>query len=230
MPKISKLLTGDEKSLHLFSNDLLWGCRYHAMQASQSQHAYRTFTSNLSCVLFAGSFLEAKLNELSADVVGLEPKEPKAPLAFWKVLHNLRKDLGVKEKWNLIASVSNGKLWDSSCEPFQSYDLIVSLRNELVHYKGEYATVSEPPVNKINALLQRFEGAGFTTLGLPADPGWISRLLSSKELGTWISATVDDLDMKFDHFLTGTKFTDQDRTIYELLNGPHHDPFRNAQS
>jgi len=65
MPKISKLLTGDEKSLHLFSNDLVWGCRYHAMQASQSQHTYSTFTANLSCVLFAGSFLEAKLNERS---------------------------------------------------------------------------------------------------------------------------------------------------------------------
>lgn len=82
--------------------------------------------------------------------------------------------------------------------------------------------------NKINALLEHYEGAGFTIVGLPADPGWISRLLSSKELRTWISATVDDFDMKFDHYLTGTAFTDQDRTIYELLNGPHHDPFGNV--
>jgi hypothetical protein len=227
MPKFSKLLTGDGKSLHVFSSDLVWGCRYHATQAKQSQDTYRTFTANLSCILFAGSFLEARLNELSAEMVELEPKEPNAPLAFWRVFHNLRKNLGVKEKWDLIASVSNGKLWDSSCEPFQSYDLIFSLRNELVHYKGEYATVSEPPVKKINDLLQRFNVSGFAIVGLdiPIDPGWISRLLSSSELGSWISTTVDELDMKFDHYLTGTEFTEQDRTIYQLLNGPHHDPF-----
>jgi hypothetical protein len=200
MPKISTFLNDDKKSLHLFSSDLVWGCRHHAMLAGQSQDTYRTFTANLSCILFAGSFLEAKLNELSAEMVESETEQrPKAPLAFWKVLHSLRKSLGIMEKWNLLASVSNGKLWDSSSDPFQSYDLILSLRNELVHYKGEYSTVCEPPVNKINALVQRFKVPEFTVagLGIPIEPGWITRLLSSKELGGWISATVDDFDMKF---------------------------------
>jgi hypothetical protein len=186
----------------------------------------KSFLPTFLAYFSPGSFLEAKLNELSAEMVTHESGEPKAPLAFWKTVHDLRKDLGWKDKWNLIASASNGKVWDSSCDPFQSYDLINSLRNELVHYKAEYAAVSEPRVKKINDLLQRFAEPEFATFAFPGQPDWVSRLLPSKKLGAWISETVDHFDMKFDHYLSGTEFTDTDQTVYQLRNAPHHDPFR----
>jgi hypothetical protein len=217
------ILLDSGKSLYLFSHDLVWGCRHYAKEAQQSQHVYGTFLANLSCILFGSSFLEARLNELSAELVAIGGA-PNVPLAFWRTLHDMRKTLKAEDKWNLIASVSNGKLWDSSREPFQSYDQIINLRNDLVHYKGEYATLSTPPANKLKGLLTQFKGPGFSIPG--GAPKWISQLLTAKKLGSWISATIDDLDMNFDHHLTGTEITEQEKDIYKLLNDARHDPFR----
>jgi len=217
------ILLGGGKSLHLFSHDLVWGCRHYAKEAQQSQHPYGTFLANLSCILFGSSFVEARLNQLSAEMIA-SGDAPKVPLAFWRTLHDIRKTLKVEDKWNLIASVSNGMLWDSSRVPFQSYDQIINLRNELVHYKGEYATVSKLPANRLKALLTKFKGPGFSIPGRP--PKWISQLLTAKKLGSWISATIDDFDMNFDHYLTGMEMTKLEEDIYKHLNDARHDPFR----
>ena len=215
MPKIIKLFANNE-SLYLFSDDLMWGCRYYAKQSREASHDYVVFLSNTSCILLAASMLEAKINELIANVVGLNSETAKVPLPFWRVLHDSRKELSYKEKWNLIASASNGVLWDLSREPFQSYDLIVSLRNELVHYKGEYGKGAAPPVKKIEGLLQRFKGPGFVFLGAPDDTHWVTELLSAKGLAEWVSETVDEFDMKFDHLLAGADFSEHEKWIYEM--------------
>ena len=224
MPLQSKLLSGDEKSLYHFSNDLVWGCRFYARQATEASSEYLRMMANMSCVFLGGSYLEARLNELSANVVAL-PGELHVPRAFWEVLHDRRRDPSFKDKWDLIASVSKGRLWDSASEPFQSYDHIVSLRNELVHYKGEYGNVSEPAVAKIRGLLTRFKGPGFAILGMPDEPSWITVLLTCVELGDWVSKTVDDFDMRFDHYLSGRELSDMDRSIYEMQQVSRN-PFR----
>src|SRR5262245_29349255 len=102
---LSKLLHSGE-SLYLFSDDLVWGCWYYAEQANNANNEYVVFLANTSCVFLGASFLEAKLNELTAEMVVDNPAEPNVPISFWKVVHEARKDLSSKEKWNLIASVS----------------------------------------------------------------------------------------------------------------------------
>jgi hypothetical protein len=220
VPLQSKLLTPDGKALYLFSNDLVWGCRYYARQARQASSEYLRLVANMSCVFLGGSYVEARLNELTANVTAVAG-EPPTPLPFWQVLHGRRRDLGFKDKWDLIASVSKGQQWDASKEPFQSYDDIVSLRNELVHYKADYGDMSEPTVARMRGLLRRFKGAGF---GYP-DASWVTVLLTADELGEWVSKTVDSFDMTFDHLLSGKEMTDMDRTMYALRNASQ-DPFR----
>lgn len=227
MPRLSKLLTTGA-CLYLFSHDLVWGCRHYARVAKEAQSDFEVSLANTSSVLMAASVLEAKLNELSAQVTALSPEEPRAPLAFWKVLHDVRKDMKFKDKWNLIASVSGGEVWDASREPFQSYELITSVRNELVHYKSEYGEGGKPPVRKIEALIQRFKGAGFVFTFEPTDASWVSTLLTARELAEWVAEVVEEFDMKFDHLLTGAAFTDQDRWLYERQKATGNPFIRNA--
>ena len=223
MPRISKLLTSGE-SLYHFSDDIVWGCRYYARQSRKVDSNYSAFVFNASCVFLAGSFLDAKLNELTAQVISLGSKNTFIPLPFWRTVHESRKTLSFKDKWNLISSASNGTTWNAEEEPFQSYDLIVSLRNELVHYKPEYGKTTEPPIKKIKALLKRFKGPGFISVVSPADTYWVTELLSSRQLSTWVSETVDIFDMKFEHLLSAKEFTDNDKFMYQL-RAVSHDPW-----
>ncbi|MBX3628092.1 MAG: hypothetical protein KF892_23990 [Rhizobacter sp.] len=214
MPQLIKHLE-TEQSLYLFSDDLVWGCRYYAAQAEQAPHDFERYLATTSCVFMAASVLEAKLNELIANVVGMNSKTTYLPFPFWKVLHETRKDFSYKDKWNLIAAASRGTVWDSGAEPFQSYELIASLRNELIHYKGEVGQSAKPPVKKINALLERFKGPGYVFLAAPTDTHWVTELLSSKELAKWIADAVDDLDMRFDSLLSGKELTEHEKNTYE---------------
>ena len=47
---------------------------------------------------------------------------------------------------------------------------------------------------------------------------WVSTLLTDRELVQWVSETVEEFDMKFDHLLTGAEFTEQDKWLYERQN------------
>lgn len=204
------------KTLYHFSDDLRLGCRYHASLAAALDSGFDTTIASISAILMAASFVEARLNELSAQMVD---GKPIAPAAFWRVIHERRKDIKFKDKWNLVASVSGGCEWDASREPFHSYDLIVTLRNELVHYKGEYGDGEDPPAKAIRSLIARFNDGDvmaepFDILG----EHWIVRLLSAPGLAGWVADTVDEFDKRFDHLLAGREFTDQDRIHWELLN------------
>lgn len=217
--RISKNLSSG-KTLYHFSEDLRSGCRYYAKLAAALDSGFDTTMASTSAILMAASFVEARLNELSAEMVSNDGN-PRAPAAFWRVVHDRRKDLNFKDKWNLVASVSGGHAWDGAREPFQSYDLIVTLRNELVHYKGEYGDGEAPPVRSIRSLLAKFNDGD--VLAEPFDETlgqqWVVRLLSATGLTGWIADTVDEFDKHFDHLLTGREFTEQDRLLYELRTG-----------
>ena len=215
MPNITKNLING-KSLYHYSNDIVWSCRHYASLTKKEEHPYSIYIYNNSCVFMAGSFLEAKLNELTAQVFDNGPGNTDRECGILKIIHDERKSLSLKSKWNLISSTLGGQIWDSSKDPFQSFDLIISLRNELVHYKPEYEEVSKPSVKKINDLVACFKSKGFVSIIEPEKEYWVTTLLSSAELSSWISSIVCEFDMKFDFFLTGKEFTKMDETIYKV--------------
>ena len=57
----------------------------------------------------------------------------------------------------MIASLGGGTLWDNGKEPLQWYSVIVALRNELIHYKGQFLGKDEAPSKKIKDLLMKFQ-------------------------------------------------------------------------
>ena len=197
--------------MYLFSDDLFWGCKYYAAKAKKASKPFEIIASNTSCVFYAGSFLEAKVNEFIALTASGMNKDTKPTIKFWQVLFELQKDMKLKEKWNLIASIKPGRQWEGAVEPFQSYDLLLTLRNELVHYKGRFSKDDDLPIKKLKALTQRFKGLKDIKIKAMGVSCWVHELLTASDLGCWIAGIIDDLDINFEVYLFNQKLTDEER-------------------
>lgn len=199
-------------ALQHFSEDLVWSCRHHAEIAATDQNPYVVYVTNMACVFSAASFLEARLNELTAQCTGPLANPRKLSPELWQTIHDMRKSLSHVQKWNLIASAAGGTVWSNDKEPFQSYDLLVSFRNEMVHYKGEFGNGIDPPIKKIRSLQKRLK------VPIEAAPrtSWFASLLYSPLLGRWASELVDDFDLRFDNLLAGEPLSDEQKDRYAL--------------
>ena len=139
-------------AMHMFSSDLIKGCNSFAEKAKAASKNEEVRFFNTACIFFATSAIEAKVNEWISVSQQCFKDEPKA---FWHALAPLAKKLKIDEKWNLIASSENGILWDNSREPFQSFELITLLRNELGHFKGQFLPKDAPTKKKIKGLMNK---------------------------------------------------------------------------
>jgi len=179
-------------SMQMFSHDLLDGCIMFAELAKKAQSENKIRCYNTACIFFATSSIEAKINEWISIAQACYKDEPKS---FCHSLAPLVKKLTLSEKWNLIAANENGTLWDKSKEPFQSYELIISLRNELTHYKGQFLEKGGAPNRKIKDLMNRFGIKGKSKFVEDDTYSWVHDLLSCRELGKWIASRI----IKFDN-------------------------------
>ena len=102
-----------------------------------------------------------------------------------------QKALSLKGKWNLIATISQGAKWDSGSEPFQSYELVTALRNELVHFKGELLGKDEAPNRKINGLMAQLGIESGATFIEDDASSWVADLLMHRELGRWVFERIE---------------------------------------
>jgi hypothetical protein len=191
------------KGVYGFSHDLLVGCREFAEFSKAANDNNAAFSMNIACALFGGSYLEARLNEEIAQMANGPGRKIRPTRKFWTVLYEDQKDMAPKQKWNLIASTYRGRLWDPSVEPFQSYDLVLSLRNELAHYKGIVTRKSDPPVKKLRALMARFKGPRDPMMKAFRVASWVDELLSAPEPGSWVAGVIEHFDVNFDLLLFG---------------------------
>lgn len=175
--------TQSRTAMFPFSFDLINGCHYFAQAAASESETKRRRYLNTACVIFAAGTIEAVLNELIA-VHAMPGNQSNPNAAFYSALSSAQKAISLKDKWNLFASVRGGHTWDSAAEPFQSYDTIITIRNELLHYKADFLGHLEPPVNRIRPLLHLF--------GIPETRTgdnivlWLHALLESRGLGAWV--------------------------------------------
>lgn len=169
-----------------FSFDLTGGFIYFADAAAVEEDIHRRRYFNTACIVFAAGAIEAVINErISLEAVLLNSV---AKRSFYEALAAAQRSISLKDKWNLFVSVRGGDHWDSGQEPYQSYDTIITIRNELLHYKADFLGHLEPPVNRIRPLLARF--------GVPNeradDPHvhWLDALLETRDLGNWVKDRV----------------------------------------
>jgi hypothetical protein len=188
-------------AMHMFSSDLIRGCQDFAEKARNADTDEKARIYNTACLFFATSMIEAKLNEWISIMQVCFKDEPKS---FWHALAPLVKSLKNDEKWNLIATQhENSTLWDNGKEPFQSFSLIVSLRNEIVHYKGELLPKDTPPLKKIKGLMD-FLGVQSRASFVEDDcSAWAYDLLNSRNLGPWVAAKTSEFEGQLMALLNG---------------------------
>lgn len=175
-----------QQSMYPFSFDLTGGFVYFADAAAVEDDRKRRRYFNTACIVFAAGAIEAVINErisLESRLIDSKSKRP-----FYEALAAAQRSISLKDKWNLFVSIRGGSRWDSAIEPYQSYDTIITVRNELLHYKADFLGHLEPPVNRIRPLLMRF--------GVPGERAdepsvaWLNALLESRDLGIWVKDKV----------------------------------------
>jgi len=186
--------------MDMFSADLINGCRMFANMAKETKSVNEVKHYNTACIFFATNSIEAKINEGVSIAQVCFKDEPKS---FCHSLSPIMKKLKLSEKWDLIASNENGTLWDNSKEPFQSYELISSLRNELIHYKGMLLPKDEAPNRRIKGLMDRFGIKSNSTFIEDDCSGWVSDLLNCRELGSWVAERTEDFSGNILSLLNG---------------------------
>ncbi len=210
----------DGQHLYRFSADILMLVRQNAHMVAKSADDGLIFHLNLSSIFLAGSFLEANLNEEIALCAYNPSPDIKPTPQFWVTLGEMQKDLTVIEKWNLIAATRGGQQWNAGAEPYQSYDTLVALRNELVHFKGRFTGHNTPPIKRLRPLMNQFKSSKNWKLdAMNVDP-WLVSIVSSRDLALWIDSSIFNIYARKDELLLGyTPNSDPEkeaRTMIEL--------------
>jgi hypothetical protein len=164
-------------SMYGFSSDLFEGCKYNAYLAKNADKVFQIRSANMSCILFSVSAVEAKLNEYVSMLAYSYEGD-----SIWKRVKEQHSRKPLSEKWNIIANDVGGEIWDHTQEPFRSYNLVKSLRNELVHYKGHLLRQDQAPNIKIKEIMD--------TLGVKSEASFIEDDCSS-----WVNDLINNQDL-----------------------------------
>jgi len=191
-----------KEAMSSFSSDFLQGCKKFAELSSSSENTQDIRIFNSSSIINAACFLEARINEeISIGVLCTGFEVDSSEYKEWSTIQNLQKKLTIQEKWDLVSLRTNGVLWDKGREPFQSFEIISSLRNELVHYKGEFLGKDEAPNKKI-ASLMKVLGISSSATWIEDDcSSWVAELLGSKKLSAWVNKSVSNFEKSYSDLL-----------------------------
>jgi hypothetical protein len=96
----------------------------------------------------------------------------------------------LRPRWIAAPLLLGGTAFDVRAEPFLSFDLMLTLRNKLVHYSAGFRTTNEYPLEKIAEYKKRF---AFTHEGT-AD--WTSQVLNL-ECARWGCRTAQAMVLTF---------------------------------
>lgn len=179
-----------ELAMHLFSNDLYEGCEHFAHLAESFENTGDVRLANTSCILFGVSAVEAKLNEMVSvgAALGVDCTD-----TVWTEIQKSQMRSSLREKWDRIGTDCGGAVWDSGKEPFQSYELVVALRNELTHYKGTMFGKDETPNKRIAHIMRALGVKSEASFTEDNCSSWVSDLLESRYLGRWVVNSVRPL-------------------------------------
>lgn len=149
----------------------------------------RGIKNTSAVVILLTACLEAYVNEYLALMRQMESQKWGEPIAKLD-----RADL--KTKWYEAPLIFGNATFAKGAEPFQSFRLLVSLRNELVHYDPRFRTPSEFPSKAVRTLKDKFPFAYEGT----AD--WTTQVLSS-DCARWGCRTAKRMVRRFHEIVGG---------------------------
>ncbi|HAW75918.1 MAG TPA: hypothetical protein DCW74_09330 [Alteromonas australica] len=177
------------KAMHFYSRDLFSGCEHFSRLSASFNNDPDIRMANSAVIFFGVSAIEARINEGIAASIALEEDQGGA----WSELEKKHRRSPLREKWNAVSEIRGGGRWSAGRQPFQSFVTVCSLRNELIHYKGEMLGKDEAPNKSISHLMKKL-GVSSSSAFMEDDcSSWVSDLLSSPSLGPWVFESVSSL-------------------------------------
>lgn len=154
---------------------------------------YVTYPAAVVILLVA--CLEAYRNEFLSLLRQLEREKWEAKFAEFE---NEYRD--TRRRWLRTPLLFDKQPFDPGKEPFQSFCLLISLRNELVHYNPRFRTVLEFPSKRIQNLRTKFE---FTHEG---NADWTAQVLNLN-CAKWGCRTVLNMVHRLHELVGGFDFS-----------------------
>lgn len=112
-------------------------------------------------------------------------------------IRKYKKSSKMSEKWDLVQEHANSKnLWDRSNAVFSDFDALLSLRNEILHYKCDFLESTEVPSKNIKRIMcEVCDEAPFGNkpLNTLMRESWCEHLLKHKRLSLWSIKTTQKL-------------------------------------
>ena len=177
------------KAMHFYSQELFSGCEHFARLSASFGRDPDIRMANSAAIFFGVSAIEARINEDISASIALEEGQGGA----WSELEKKHRRSPLSEKWNAVSQIWGGEPWSAGREPFQSFVTVCSLRNELIHYKGELLGKDEAPNRSIYNLMRKLGVASQASFTGDDCSSWVSDLLGSPSLGPWVSESVSSL-------------------------------------
>lgn len=183
-------------AMHPFSVEFLAGCRKFSDLAEETDDRQEVMIYATSCIVNAVCFLEAKLNE-EVTIARICFDEGSDERKRWDEVKEGEQRYSVPQKWNQVAALTGGCRWNSGEEPFQSFETISSLRNELVHFKGDLLGKDEAPSRRIAGLMQQLGVKSKATWVEDDCSSWVTDLLSEESVIRWVSEKITSFDQQY---------------------------------
>ena len=200
-----------------YSAFLLEGIDYLCTQSKKSP-SNKIIILNSSIVFMGIAAVEAKFNER---ISTLELGFSISP--FSNAINTIRMEtasLALKQRWNIFSSMLKGKRWEPKLEPYQSFTIINSLRNELVHYKAQFLSVDQVPINRLKHLYQTFKIKPQGNINVEEAETWVHSLMGSRLMGSWAKKKIQSLVNHIETSLIGYDLPEIIDT-YNALNIKH---------
>lgn len=185
-----------KSAVHMYSNDLFQGCEHFSELAKSFENPFEIRMANSSCIFFGVSCIEARLNEQISAFSAISDVDG-ANSNFWKDIEENYIRSSIQDKWNMVAKKLSGTEWNNGSEPFQSYSLVVTLRNELVHYKGTLYGKDETPNKRIAHIMKTLGVKSSSNFTDDDCSSWGYDLLSSNKLGEWVYGSIASFWFQF---------------------------------
>jgi len=168
---------------------LLQGCHSFVEKALEEDYSDDKLTItqiNLDTLIFGYTSIEARINELIS--IDKFVKKLKVSSDYLKTLKDIEQKLTIKDKYNLLAELLNIQVWNSSAEPFQAFEIIQTIRDEVIHYKGDFYPRGELPINKIKPLFDKLN------LNHATEKSWQRELFGCRVFGKWIDEKIVEIN------------------------------------
>jgi len=188
-------------SMIRYSDILLDSCKHFVNLQKSESDDYKIIYYNTSIITGVVASIEARLNEHISMATNSSNYDGSTNTSLkWAELSKGQKNTSIKDKWNSIAKIQNTQCWASGDSPYQSADTLISLRNELIHYKGDFLAKGEIPIKRFGELYSLFNIKSVGTFVEDDVSSWIFDLLSTRDLGNWSLSAANNLKTRFYQF------------------------------